>query len=149
MAAGRAGWLGTPPLQHAREQCGGSRCGLVVPSSCKLRASSKPADKSTCRERPHSSVSRHTTAAAASTAARPGPALSPAPSTRPSAHPRSPPLPPLYLNCGPAVHASLASLQWGFVNFRRLEDAQAAYEKLQWRSIPELSQSLKVQYRPA
>jgi len=41
-------------------------------------------------------------------------------------------------------------VQWGFVNFRRLEDAQAAFSALRWKVIPDLtgSKPLKIQYRP-
>ncbi|KAL4421221.1 hypothetical protein ABPG75_010512 [Micractinium tetrahymenae] len=40
--------------------------------------------------------------------------------------------------------------QWGFVNYSRVEDAEAAYAALRFRVVPELSgeYKLKLQYRP-
>lgn len=43
---------------------------------------------------------------------------------------------------------SAAPLQFGWVNFRRLEDAEAAVAALELQPVPQLSRRLKVRYRP-
>lgn len=56
--------------------------------------------------------------------------------------------PPAYQPTHPPTLPS--ALQWAFVNFKRLQDAEAAYSALRSQVVPQLSGDtfLKLQYRP-
>lgn len=67
--------------------------------------------------------------------------------------PPTPHPPPHHLPRHPHLalpHASASTPQWAFVNFKRLQDAEAAYAALRFRVVRQLSGDLflKLQYRP-